>query len=101
MPLLEEHRVSIPAVVDETAARRELRRQIADLERQLGHLAARNSCQGPWTSNATLNLSFNPVKFRMPYRANLSLQVANPLGAADLLVAAILAGRIDATTPVA
>lgn len=36
MPLLEEHRVSIPAVVDETAARRELRRQIADLERQLG-----------------------------------------------------------------
>ena len=36
MPLLEEHRVSVPAVVDETAARRELRRQIADLERQLG-----------------------------------------------------------------
>jgi hypothetical protein len=35
MPLLEEHRVSVPAVVDETAARRELRRQIADLERQL------------------------------------------------------------------
>jgi hypothetical protein len=35
MPLLEEHRVSIPAVVDETTARRELRRQIADLERQL------------------------------------------------------------------
>jgi hypothetical protein len=36
MPLLEEHRVSVPAVVDETAARRELRRQIADLERKLG-----------------------------------------------------------------
>ena len=36
MPLLEEHRVSIPAVVDETAARRALREQIADLERQLG-----------------------------------------------------------------
>lgn len=33
---MEEHRVSIPAVVDETAARRALREQIADLERQLG-----------------------------------------------------------------
>ena len=35
MPLLEEHRVAIPATVDETAARRALRQQIADLERQL------------------------------------------------------------------
>ena len=35
MPLLEEHRVSAPTTVDETAARRELRDQIARLERQL------------------------------------------------------------------
>ena len=36
MPLLEEHRVSVPAIVDESVARRELRQQIADLDRQLG-----------------------------------------------------------------
>ena len=56
------------------------------LEKQLGHLAERNSCQGPWTSQATMSLSFNPLKFRMPQRATLSLQIGNPLGAADLLL---------------
>ncbi|HJP87291.1 MAG TPA: TonB-dependent receptor [Gemmatimonadaceae bacterium] len=56
------------------------------LAKQLGDLAARNSCQGPWTSQATLSLSFNPLKFRMPQRATLSLQIGNPLGAADLLL---------------
>jgi hypothetical protein len=56
------------------------------LLKQLGNLAARNSCQGPWTSQATMSLSFNPLKFRMPQRATLSLQVANPLGAADMLL---------------
>jgi hypothetical protein len=56
------------------------------LEKQLGRLAARNSCQGPWTSQATMSLSFNPLKFRMPQRATLSLQIGNPLGAADLLL---------------
>jgi hypothetical protein len=56
------------------------------LESQLGKIAARNSCQGPWTSNANLTISFNPVKVRMPQRANLSFQVANPLAAADVLM---------------
>jgi hypothetical protein len=56
------------------------------LLKQLGQLAARNSCQGPWTSSATMSLSFNPLKFRMPQRATLSLQIGNPLGAADLLL---------------
>ncbi|MFL5499906.1 MAG: carboxypeptidase regulatory-like domain-containing protein [Gemmatimonadaceae bacterium] len=56
------------------------------LMRQLGSLALRNSCQGPWTSTATLSMTFNPVKFRMPQRSTLSLQIGNPLGAADLMV---------------
>src|SRR5437868_12891058 len=56
------------------------------LRKQLGALAERNSCQGPWTSSATMSLSFNPLKFRMPQRATLSLQIGNPLGAADLLL---------------
>jgi Carboxypeptidase regulatory-like domain len=54
------------------------------LERQRGTLAARNSCRGAWTQNAFLSLSFNPLKLRLPQRATLSLQVNNPLGAADL-----------------
>jgi len=57
----------------------------ACLLQQLGNLALRNSCQGPWTSTATLSLSLNPVKFRMPQRSTLSLQISNPLGAADLM----------------
>jgi hypothetical protein len=56
------------------------------LTKQLGTLAARNSCEGPWTTSANLNVSFNPLKVRLPQRATLSFSVANPLGAADLLL---------------
>ena len=55
------------------------------LTSQLGTLAARNSCQGPWTSTANLSISFNPNKVRMPQRTTLSFSVSNPLGAADLI----------------
>jgi hypothetical protein len=56
------------------------------LAKQLGRLAERNSCEGPWTSTANLNVSFNPLKLRLPQRATLSFSVNNPLGAADLLM---------------
>jgi hypothetical protein len=56
------------------------------LASQLGRVAGRNSCRAPWTSNATMSFSFNPLKVRMPQRATLSFQLSNPLGAADLLV---------------
>jgi hypothetical protein len=56
------------------------------LTSQLGHLAQRNSCTGPWTSSANLSLSLNPLKFRLPQRATLSFNVSNPLGAADLIL---------------
>ncbi len=56
------------------------------LEKQLGQLAGRNSCQAPWMSSASMSISFNPLKVRMPQRATLSFQVSNPLGAADLLL---------------
>lgn len=56
------------------------------LEKQLGTLAGRNSCQSPWLSTASMSVSFNPVKVRMPQRATLSFQISNPLGAADLLL---------------
>ncbi|HEV7991523.1 MAG TPA: TonB-dependent receptor [Gemmatimonadaceae bacterium] len=53
---------------------------------QLGTLASRNSCTGPWTSSANLSISFNPLKVRLPQRATLSFSISNPLGAADLLL---------------
>jgi hypothetical protein len=53
---------------------------------QLGTIAGRNSCQGPWTQSAVLTIALNPLKFRLPQRATLSFSVANPLGAADLLL---------------
>lgn len=56
------------------------------LNRQLGTLAARNSCQGPWITTANLSIGFNPLKLRLPQRMNLSLNVSNPIGAADLLL---------------
>jgi hypothetical protein len=56
------------------------------LRRQLGTLAGRNSCEGPWTSTANLSLVFNPMRVRMPQRATLSFNISNPLGAADLLL---------------
>jgi len=56
------------------------------LSSQLNKLAGRNTCEGPWTSTASMSFSFNPVKVRMPQRASLSFQLSNPLGAADLMV---------------
>ena len=56
------------------------------LRRQLGTIASRNSCRGPWSSNASLNFTLDRAKFRMPQRAIVSFSLSNPLGAADLLV---------------
>jgi hypothetical protein len=56
------------------------------LERQLGRIASRNSCQGPWVSASNLTLSLNPARLRLPQRATVSFQLSNPLGAADFLL---------------
>ena len=56
------------------------------LQDQIGALAARNSCEGPWTAQANLSISFNPVKLALPQRATLSFGVSNPIGAVDLLM---------------
>ncbi len=56
------------------------------LERQLGHIAARNSCGSPWTSTANIQVSLDRAKFRMPQRANISFSLNNPLAAADLAI---------------
>ncbi len=56
------------------------------LQSQLGQVAGRNSCEGPWTTSANMTISFNPIKVHMPQRATLSFQLSNPLGGADLLL---------------
>jgi hypothetical protein len=56
----------------------------ACLEKQMGTIASRNSCRGPWTSSASLNVTLDRAKFRMPQRASISFSLSNPLGAADL-----------------
>lgn len=56
------------------------------LREQLNSIAARNSCRGPWTSGASLIVTLDRAKFRLPQRGSLSLSVSNPLGAADLLL---------------
>ena len=54
------------------------------LEKQIGAIAKRNSCRGPWSSNASLVVTLDRAKFRMPQRANIQFSLSNPLGAADL-----------------
>jgi len=56
------------------------------LNKSLGKVAARNSCVGPWSSSASLNISLDRAKFHMPQRALISFSLSNPLGAADLVV---------------
>jgi hypothetical protein len=62
------------------------REAVGCLRSQLGTFAARNSCTGPWTMSGNLSLSFNSLKIGLPQRANLSLQIANPLSGLDRLI---------------
>ena len=56
------------------------------LTSQVGKLAARNSCEGPWTTTSNLTIGLNPQKLRLPQRVNLAFYVNNAFGAADLLL---------------
>jgi hypothetical protein len=56
------------------------------LARQLGMLAARNSCESGWTTTATMAMTLNPLRFNLPQRATLGVVIDNPLGAADLML---------------
>ncbi len=56
------------------------------LQSQVGRIAARASCEGPWSSSASLVIGLNPVRWWHSNRFDVSFQVSNPLGAADLIV---------------
>lgn len=86
--------IASPTAIAEPAFRTEMQTLLNNasaeakscLQRQLGKIAGRNSCNGVWTQTGFLSLALNPLKFRLPQRATLSFQVNNPLGAADLLL---------------
>ena len=56
------------------------------LDHQRGTIAGRSSCQEPWSGTSNMTIGFNPVKFHLPQRLNVSLYVNNALGAADVLL---------------
>jgi hypothetical protein len=57
------------------------------LKKQLGTIAGRNSCQGPWSTSLSLRLSLVSQAMKViPDRATISLGVANPLTGLDALV---------------
>jgi len=56
------------------------------LMKQLGQIAERNSCRGPWQTSGSLTMTIDRVKFRLPERTSVNFSVSNPMGAADLLL---------------
>jgi hypothetical protein len=63
------------------------------LERQLGAIARRNSCEGPWTATMNAMLILNPEKLGMQNRTQLSLSLTNlPAGLDALLHGSRLQG---------
>jgi hypothetical protein len=56
------------------------------LTRQLGTIAGRNSCEGPWSTSLSLRVSLVSQALKIPDRATISLGIANPLTGIDALV---------------
>ena len=56
------------------------------LERQLGQAAARNSCDGPWTSSLNAQLTVVGARLHLPKTVGtISLNLTNALGGIDQL----------------
>ena len=56
------------------------------LEKQLGTIAGRNSCEAPWYTTLSLRISLVSQAMKIPDRATVSLGIANPLTGIDALV---------------
>ena len=57
------------------------------LTKQLGTIAGRNSCEGPWSTTLSLRISLVSQAMKIvPDRATISLGIANPLTGVDALV---------------
>ena len=56
------------------------------LRKQIGAIAGKNSCEGPWTTSLSLRVSLVSQALKLPDRATISLGIANPLTGIDALV---------------
>ncbi|MEP6834269.1 MAG: carboxypeptidase-like regulatory domain-containing protein [Gemmatimonas sp.] len=56
------------------------------LRAQLGKIAERNSCKGPWSQALNMSMTLDPNRFGFGGRGSISLVVTNVLGAADQLL---------------
>jgi len=56
------------------------------LERQLDHIARRNSCDGPWTATMNALIILNPERLGMQNRTQLSLSLTNVPAGLDALL---------------
>jgi hypothetical protein len=56
------------------------------LRRQLGQPAARNGCRGPWSVSTNARVGLSPKLTHTGRRANVGLNLANPLAGVDRLV---------------
>jgi len=54
------------------------------LRRQLGHVAGRNSCRGPWQPALDFQINWRPAYFGPARRLTVSLLTVNLLGGVDL-----------------
>ncbi len=56
------------------------------LQKQLGGIAGKNSCEGPWSTSLSLRVSLVSQALKIPDRATVSLGIANALTAVDAMV---------------
>ncbi|MCU0627187.1 MAG: carboxypeptidase regulatory-like domain-containing protein [Gemmatimonadaceae bacterium] len=62
-------------------------RQVRDcLTSQIGRIAARNSCRGPWQPSFDLQLNWRPTAFNLDRRLTVSLVTVNLVGGLDQLL---------------
>jgi hypothetical protein len=58
----------------------------ACLTSQLGRMAGRNTCEGPWTATGQMTIRLNSVRLGLPQRMNIQFQVQNPLVGLDRML---------------
>jgi hypothetical protein len=58
----------------------------ACLNKQLGTIAGRNSCEGPWSTSLSLRMSLVSQAVKLPDRATVSIGINNPLTGIDALL---------------
>ena len=56
------------------------------LQAQVGRIAGRNSCRGPWTMTMFASITVDGYRLRLPWRLSPTITIANPLTGIDALV---------------